>query len=121
VTSDANLKPDSTIADVVKMLETIGHSTMPVTDDGTPNGKLMGILTSRDYRLNKCAPTDPVSKYMTPFDKLVYGEEGITLSDANETIWDHKLNCLPIIDKDKRLVAVVFRKDYDDHKENPDE
>lgn len=121
VTSDANLRADSTIADVVTLLETVGHSTMPVTEDGTPNGKLMGILTSRDYRLNKCDPGDPVSKFMTPFSKLVYGEEGISLSDANEQIWDHKLNCLPIIDKKQRLVALVFRKDYDDHKENPDE
>ena len=58
---------------------------------------------------------------MTPFDKLVYAEEGVTLSEANDILWENKLNALPIIGKDQRLAYFVFRKDYDTHKEYPNE
>lgn len=58
---------------------------------------------------------------MTPFSKLTVGEIGMTLSEANQIIWDHKLNTLPIIDKDQNLAYFVFRKDYDSHKDNPNE
>ena len=121
VTSDANLRPDQTLGDVVDLTARTGHSTIPITEDGSANGKLMGILTSRDYRIHKSGRNAPIAKFMTPFEKLVYGEEGISLSEANEVIWDHKLNCLPIINKDQQLRYLVFRKDYDEHKENPDE
>ena len=58
---------------------------------------------------------------MTPFDKLIYGKAGITLSEANDILWDNKLNALPIIDENQRLTHFVFRKDYDSHKSNPNE
>lgn len=58
---------------------------------------------------------------MTPFSKLIVGELGMTLSEANQIIWDHKLNTLPIIDKEQNLQYFVFRKDYDSHRDNPKE
>ena len=58
---------------------------------------------------------------MTPFSKLIVGEVGISLKEANQIIWDHKLNTLPIMDKDQNLAYFVFRKDYDNHRENPNE
>ena len=119
VTSDSNICPNSTLADVLELLDKTGHSTMAVTDDGTAKGKLVGVLTSRDYRTSRIGLDVKVKDVMTPFDKLVYGEEGITLSQANDIIWDHKLNALPIIDKNGCLTSFVFRKDYSDHKENP--
>lgn len=121
VTSDTNLRPDQTLGDVVEAVKRTGHSTIPITDDGSPNGKLLGILTSRDYRVHRAGLDAPISRFMTPFSKLVYAQEGISLSEANELIWDHKLNCLPIINDDQQLRYLVFRKDYDEHKENPDE
>ncbi|HRK36472.1 MAG TPA: IMP dehydrogenase, partial [Candidatus Hydrogenedentes bacterium] len=121
VTSDTNLRPEQTLGDVVAAVQRTGHSTIPITDDGTANGKLEGILTSRDYRVHKAGMDAPISDYMTPFSKLVYAKEGISLSEANELIWVHKLNCLPIINDEQQLRYVVFRKDYDEHKENPDE
>ena len=63
----------------------------------------------------------PISDFMTPFEKLVYGKSGITLSEANDILWDNKLNALPIIDENQRLTHFVFRKDYDSHKDNPNE
>ena len=119
VYSDSNVRVDDTLADVIELTERTGHSTIAVTDDGTANGKLMGIVTSRDYRVSRMSKDLKVSEFMTPFDKLVYAYEGTTLKEANDIIWDNKLNSLPIIDKDGKLCYFVFRKDYAFHKENP--
>ena len=121
VVSDSNLKPDDTLADVIALKERNGHSTMPVTEDGTGTGKLLGIVTSRDYRVSRMSPDVKVEEFMTPFDKLIWAKEGTSLKEANDIIWDHKLNSLPIISEDGRLCYLVFRKDYDSHKQNPNE
>lgn len=121
VHSDSNIRPNATLADVLALKEETGHATMAVTEDGTADGKLLGILTSRDYRASRMDHNMKVSEFMTPFEKLIYGKEGITLGEANDLIWEHKLNQLPIIDDNQHLVAFVFRKDYDSHKENPNE
>ena len=121
VTSDSNLCPGSTLADVIALTEEKGHSTIAVTHDGTPNGKLLGIITGRDYRVSRMSPEDKVETFMTPLEKLVTAPEGTTLKIANDIIWEHKLNQLPIVDAEGNLVSFVFRKDYSQHKENPHE
>ena len=121
VESDSNLKPDDTLADVVALKEQTGHSTMPVTDDGTPEGKLVGLVTSRDYRISRMEMDTPVHTFMTPWEKLITAPEGTSLKEANDIIWDHKLNALPIVSDDQKLCYIVFRKDYDSHKQNPNE
>lgn len=119
VRSDSNIRPDQTLKDILDLKVKTGHSTVAVTDDGTAEGKLLGIVTGRDYRVSRMDPATKVSEFMTPFENLIYAKEGITLKEANNIIWDHKLNSLPIIDDHQRLVYMVFRKDYDSHKENP--
>ena len=119
VPSDSNLRVDNTMADVVAMKEATGHSTMAVTDDGTGTGKLLGIVTGRDYRVSRMDPNTKVSEFMTPLEHLITAPEGTTLKEANNIIWDNKLNSLPIVDSEGHLVAFVFRKDYDLHKNNP--
>lgn len=121
VTSDSNLRPDMTLKDVLVLKTKSGHSTMPVTVDGTGTSELLGIVTGRDYRVSRMSPDAPVSSFMTPFEKLVTAPEGTTLSQANDIIWEHKLNSLPIIDDKNRLKYMVFRKDYEQHKENKNE
>ena len=121
VVSDSNLKPDSTLANVLELVELTGHNTMAVTDDGTANGKLLGVVTGRDYRVSRMAPETPVADFMTPFDKLVTAPATTTLKDANDIIWENKLNSLPLIDDNGNLCYFVFRKDYSQHKENPQE
>ncbi len=121
VVSDSNLRPDDTLADVLELKSRTGHSTMAVTDDGSAHGKLIGIVTSRDYRVSRMDPSEKVCDFMTKFEDVIYGDENTTLKTANDIIWDHKLNSLPIIDKDQHLLSMVFRKDYDSHKENEDE
>jgi IMP dehydrogenase len=121
VVSDSNLKPDDTLKDVVQIKEKTGHSTIAITEDGTAAGKLVGIVTSRDYRLSRASLDQKIYEFMTPFSSLIYAYEGTSLKEANDMIWEHKLNCLPIIDKNQKLMYLVFRKDYDNHKENPNE
>ena len=121
VVSDSNLKPDNTLNDVLALFREKGHSTMAVTEDGTATGKLLGIVTSRDYRVSRMTGDELVSSFMTPLEKLVTAPASTTLKKANDIIWDHKLNSLPIVDKNGNLKYFVFRKDYSDHKNNPDE
>ncbi len=121
VPSDSNIRPDATLADILELKERTGHSTVAVTDDGTADGKLLGIVSSRDYRVSRMSMDTPVSSFMTPAEKLVTARSGISLSEANDIIWEHKLNSLPIVDEDGRLAYFVFRKDYEQHKENPNE
>ncbi|MGN0759289.1 MAG: IMP dehydrogenase, partial [Candidatus Ventricola sp.] len=119
VTSNLNIRPDQTLADIIALKEKTGHSTVAVTEDGTANGKLLGIVTSRDYRVSRMDTSTPVSSFMTPLDKLITAPEGTSLKEANDIIWDHKLNSLPIVTRDGRMSSFVFRKDYDSHKNNP--
>ncbi|NLF79935.1 MAG: IMP dehydrogenase [Clostridia bacterium] len=119
VTSDSNIMPDQTLADVLRLKEERGHSTMAVTHDGSAHGKLLGIVTSRDYRVSRMATETKVREFMTPIEKVVFAREGVSLSEANDIIWDHKLNALPILRQDGSMVSFVFRKDYDSHKDKP--
>ena len=121
VPSDSNLPPDATLQDVLELKERNGHSTVAITAGGTNQGKLLGIVTSRDYRVSRMDPATRVSEFMTPFEKLITAPEGTSLKEANDIIWDHKLNSLPIVSTGGRLLYFVFRKDYERHKENPGE
>ena len=121
VESDSTLTPDMTLQQVMDLKEETGHSCMPVTDDGTGHGKLLGIVTSRDYRPSRDDRGKLVRDFMTPFEKLITAPDDTTLKTANDIIWEHKLNQLPIVNKDQHLVSLVFRKDYDSHKSNPNE
>ena len=118
VVSDSNLRPTDTLADVLALKQKLGHSTMAVTADGTPTGKLLGLVTSRDYRVSRMEPSAKVADFMTPFEKLICAHESTSLKEANDIIWDHKLNALPLIDDNQNLKYFVFRKDYDSHKAN---
>lgn len=121
VISDSNLSPEATLEDVLRLKEKTGHSTIAVTEDGTPYGKLLGLVTSRDYRVSRMAPDACVADFMTKFEQLVCAPEHTTLKEANDLIWGHKLNCLPVINDKQQLVSMVFRKDYNSHKEDENE
>ena len=119
VRSASNLRPDQTLADVLELKEKNGFSTIAITEDGSPEGKLLGIVTGRDYRVSRMDPSEKIATFMTPLEKLIIAPEGTTLKEANDIIWDHKLNSLPIVNKEGNLCYFVFRKDYDQHKKNP--
>ncbi|MBQ3195332.1 MAG: IMP dehydrogenase [Clostridia bacterium] len=119
VVSDSNLAPDATLADVLAEVQRTGHNTIAITDNGQSNGKLVGIVTSRDYRVSRMALDVKVTEFMTPFEQLITAPENTTLKEANDIIWENKINQLPIISADGKLLYLVFRKDYSQHKENP--
>mgnify|MGYP002550850134 CR=1 FL=1 len=119
VVSASNLTPEHTLADVLALKERNGYSTVAVTEDATPNGKLLGIVTSRDYRVSRMSTDVKVKEFMTPRSKLITAPAATTLKEANDIIWDHKLNALPVVDEEDHLLYFVFRKDYSEHKEHP--
>ncbi|NCC64620.1 MAG: IMP dehydrogenase, partial [Spirochaetia bacterium] len=121
VRSDSNLRPEQTLKDLIELKASKGHNTIAITDDGSANGRLLGVVSSRDWRPSRMALDTPIHTFMTKFDKLVYAAEGVSLSEANDIIWEHKLNSLPIVDEKHKLKYFVFRKDYESHKENPEE
>lgn len=119
VPSASNLTSEHTLADVLALKEKNGFSTVAITEDATPNGKLLGIVTSRDYRVSRMSTDLKVREFMTPREKLVTAPASTTLKEANDIIWEHKLNALPIVDENDHLLYFVFRKDYAEHKEHP--
>ena len=119
VFSDSNLTPENTLQDVLDLKEATGHSTIAITEDGTGEGKLVGVVSSRDYRVSRMPLDLKIKEFMTPLSRMIVGKKGITLSEANDMIFEHKLNSLPIIDKEGKLVSFVFRKDYSSHTDNP--
>jgi len=121
VVSASNLTPEHTLADVLALKESNGFSTVAVTQDGTATGKLLGLVTGRDYRVSRMNGDEKISTFMTPREKLITAPAGTTLKEANDIIWEHKLNTLPIVDENDCLMYFVFRKDYASHKANPQE
>ena len=121
VPSDTNISPEATLKDLLALKDRTGHSTTAVTEDGTSEGKVVGLVTSRDYRVSRMSLDTKVKEFMTPLEKLIYARDGITLSEANDMLWDHRLNALPVLDDAGRMKSFVFRKDYDSHKSNPNE
>ena len=119
VTSDSNISPEATLADILDLKQATGHSTVAVTSDGTVNGKLVGIVTSRDYRPSRMSRDAKVKDFMTPVEQMVIAHKDVTLQEANDIIWEKKVNTLPVVDDDGRLLYMVFRKDYATHKEYP--
>ena len=119
INSDSNVKSGTPLKDVVALVEKTGHSTVMITEDGTSNGKFLGLVTDKDYRISRANMESPIDDFMVRKEKLVYAKKGITLEEANDMIWENKVSCLPILDDDGNLDALVFRKDYEERKNNP--
>lgn len=119
VSSDSNITPEKTLEDVIALMKRTGHSTVPITEDGTGQGKLLGLITDQDFWMYEDDLTNKVAEHMTPLSEVIHGEEGLTLREANRLLHRHKKNCLPILDKQGHLTALVFKKDYEDHMRHP--
>lgn len=119
IISDSNVTSTTTIQEVLGLIKETGHSTVMITEDGTAKGKFLGLVTDKDFRISRVSLEEPISKYMMPKEKLVYARKGITLKEANDIIWENKISCLPVLDENDNLDSLVFRKDYESDKENP--
>lgn len=120
IKSDSNVKSGTSLKEVIDLVNKTGHSTVTITEDGTSNGKFLGLVTDKDYRVSRCDLNDPIDNYMTPKERIVCAKKGVSLAEANDIIWDNKISCLPILDEEGYLDSLVFRKDYEDRKNNPD-
>ncbi len=120
VISDSCLKPTDTLQNYVSLREKTNHSTMPVTKDGLCNGLFLGIITDKDFWEDEDNLCDSIKTHMTPKEKVITGESGISLKQANLLLYKYKKDCLPILEKN-HLKYLVFTKDYIDHKNHPNE
>ena len=119
VVSDSNVKPGTPLRDVIELTKETGHSTVIVTEDGTHSGKFLGLVTDKDYRITRDNMDAPIENFMTPKEKTVWAKKGISLSEANDIIWANKIACLPILNEEGNLRYLVFRRDYEERKNNP--
>jgi IMP dehydrogenase len=121
VRSDSNAKPTTTLKELLDIMEDTGHSTVPVTDNGQNDGLFLGIVTDNDFWEFEDALDQPVEAFMTPESKVVFGRQGISLTEANRLLRKNKKECLPVLTDEGKLHSLVFKKDYIDHMQNPDE
>ncbi len=113
--------PDALIAEIDAHAKKKGYSTFPVTHNGKPDGRLLGLLTDKDYSMRHHAGVK-VADRMIPLDKLTAPYENDIDGDlkrANEILEESHHGAIPIIDRSGRLKCVVFRKDIEQHRENP--
>jgi IMP dehydrogenase len=112
VENPMTLSPTKTLAEAREINKK--YSGIPITSDGSSNGKLVGLLTSKDYYFDD-PDSDVIENYMTPFNELVIAYDGITLEEANKKLKESKKGKVLIInnDTDQRLMSIVCRKDLE--------
>ncbi|BDA78284.1 inosine-5'-monophosphate dehydrogenase [Leptospira kobayashii] len=110
------LSPEHTVADLDDVKEKHGFSGIPITEDGTANTKLVGIVTNRDVDFEQDRSTK-LGKVMTK--ELITANQGISLKEANDILRTSKKGKLPIVDKQGKLVALICRSDLKKNKEFP--
>ncbi|MGF1455992.1 MAG: IMP dehydrogenase [Alphaproteobacteria bacterium] len=119
VVSDSNLQPEATIAEGIDLAQRTGHSTIAVTQNGTPDGPFMGLLTRQDIPIKRDRHGDAVRKWMTPVGDMVTARHDVSLTEAQEQIFASRQKCLPVLDGDGRLVHLVFRRDFEAQEQFP--
>ncbi len=116
ISDPITLSPNHLISDLDKIKQKYGFSGIPITEDGTRNSKLIGMVTNRDVDFEKDR-TRPLHEVMTK--DLIIGKEGIELREANEILRTSKKGKLPIINSAGLLVSLVCRSDLKKHREYP--
>ncbi len=111
------VRPGARLRDVDAMGREAGFSTFPVVGD---DGRLLGLITRRDYDARTHADL-PVEARMIPREQLDVGVGIVDLEEANARLIEGHRSVLPIVDEGDRLLALVFRKDIEDHLDNPDQ
>jgi IMP dehydrogenase len=114
ITDPLVLSPNNTIQDIYTIKEKYGFSGIPITESGTLNSKLVGIVTNRDIDFES-DKTKKLSEVMTT--NLLTATKGISLSEANNILQESKKGKLPIVDNEGKLVALMSRNDLLKNKE----
>src|SRR5688572_5979677 len=103
------LSPTHRIYEALDLMKKYRISGVPITDDGSKEGKLVGILTNRDLRFETNV-NRPISEVMTS-DPLFTVPVGTTLDESREILHRHKVEKLLVVDKDYRLKGLITVKD----------
>jgi len=111
------ISPDMRLRDVELLRKEAGFTTFPVVSD---EGNLLGLITRRDYDARAHGDL-PASERMIPRDQLDVGVQITDLEEANARLIEGHRSILPIVDESDRLLSIVFRKDIEDHLDNPDQ
>ena len=113
--SEVNVTPQTNLGELMQKLQAASQEMGVVTNDGTPGGVFLGVISTQDFHKDLHALTDTVETRMRPAGTLVTASPSISLSEANALIWEHRLEVLPIVSADGRLESIVLRRDYDLH------
>ena len=108
------IKKGSTVADALSMMKEFHIGGIPVVDD---DRKLVGIVTNRDLRFESDV-NRPVDEVMTS-EGLVTTSQTTDLEEAAKILQEHKIEKLPVVDNDGRLVGLVTYKDITKAKDKP--
>jgi len=108
ITEPVVLSPQHRIRDIDEIKRKHGFSGVPITEDGTLETRLVGIVTNRDTDFER-ERNRPIHEVMS--SELVTAPKGITLSEANRILRNSKVGKLPVVDEDGRLIAMVARRD----------
>jgi len=110
--------PTMSVQELDKLRESSGFNGYPVTQDGRMGSRLLGLVTRRDTDFVQDR-TVPVSSIMTTLDRLVTADEGVDLLAANGILKESKKGKLPVVSKQRHLVALMSRKDLQKNKDHP--
>lgn len=115
ISDPVTIEPDQPIHEALEIMRRYDISGLPVTRDG---GRLVGILTNRDLRFEKRLDR-AVSEIMTK-EQLVTARPGVTLEKAKETLHEHRIEKLLVVDGDDRLIGLITVKDIEKAIQFPD-
>lgn len=107
IENPVTISPGKTVQYADSLMRDFKIGGLPVVDEG---GKLLGLLTNRDIRFEE-NPQRPVQELMTPLEKLVLAHPGIDLVEAKKTLHKHKVEKLPIVDAQNRILGLITIKD----------
>jgi len=121
VQSQINLTPNHTYADALSKFHQVGHKTIVITEDGSAKGKFLGLLKLSDFHPDYTAQETLLKQLYTPLEECRPANIQDSLTDIHQNIWKNKRSCLPILDNNGHLHALVFKKDYISARELPNQ
>uniref|UniRef100_H2YEF1 Inosine-5'-monophosphate dehydrogenase n=1 Tax=Ciona savignyi TaxID=51511 RepID=H2YEF1_CIOSA len=120
IQNPVTLGPKASVKDVIEVKQMYGFSGIPITDNGLPTGKLIGLVSSRDFDFLTSEESNTLlEEVMTTRDKLITADTSVTLQEANNILSQSKKGKLPIVDADDRLVSLIARTDLKKNREFP--
>lgn len=110
------VSPGTTLGEAVELLAAIDQGVAVVTETGSADGRFVGVIGRDDFNLQRHGAGELVKARMRSREELRTATADITLSEANELIWEHRLDVLPVLGEAGQVESLVLRRDYEEHK-----